>query len=299
MWTRTLSVALTLACFSLFAGKPAPDRELPKAPVAPQAAAPMAKPRTNLLGDIIATMEVAVEGRDPVLDRKLLSVKDDATSTYEFNTDHPAYPFHGVTGISVLGTGANCGQNGTLVAPRIVLTAGHCWQQMRSKYYYTDGQGRGAQWRFLDRNGKVHYGYARNSRLLTNTVTGRAVDTRMFVLSNAMPASVEPALLGSPKMAASVGGIRFLPRFVGSGNKVLWPAATSVTNFAAWYRGVRGGDSGSGSFAPVGTSLVLVSTFGGNILEEGVNWRETAEWLCKDAGYKPSIPVQVDLSAYE
>ena len=105
---------------------------------------------------------------------------------------------------------------------------------MHSTYYYADGQGRGAHWRFLDRNGKVHYGYARYSRLLTNTITGKAVDTRMFVLSNALPASVEPVLWGRPKMVDRVGGIRFLPRFVGSGNKVLWPQTTSVTNYAAW-----------------------------------------------------------------
>ena len=280
---------------TVLAGKRVVERELPDAPVV----AAFVEPRTNLLGDIIATLDAAVEGRDPVADRILLSVKDDATATYAYNTNHPAFPFHGVTGISVRGNGANCGHNGTLVAPRIVVTAGHCWQQMFSRYYYLDGQGRGAHWRFLDRKGKVHYGYARNSRLLTNTLTGQAVDTRMFVLSNAMPASVEPALWGSPVMVEKVGGIRFLPRFVGSGNKVLWPQATSVTNFAAWYHGIRGGDSGSGSFVPMGTNLVLLGTFGGNVLAEGVNWRETAEWLITSSGYKDSIPVQVDLTAYK
>lgn len=296
-----LLIVLTLACLSLYAGKPARDRELPDEPVSPAVVIPVAELRTNLLADLIETMDAAVQDRDPVIDRKLLLSPDDVTGTYVYNTNHPAFPFHGVTGISVRGNGSNCGHNGTLVAPRIVVTAGHCWQQMHSTYYYTDGQGRGAHWRFLDRNGKVHYAYAQSSRLLTNTVTGKPIDTRMFVLSNAMPASVEPALWASPKMVERAGGLAELPRFVGSGNKELWPHChfSITTNYTAWRRGIRGGDSGSGSFVPFGTNLVLVSTFGGNITAEGVNWRETAEWLSTKFGHKASIPTEVDLRVYK
>ena len=289
-WMLLLAVPVTG-----WAGKRVVEHTLPEAPVT-QAVAPL---RTNLLGDLVATMDAAVKGKDPVADRNLLSVKNDTSGTYAFNTQHPAYPFHGVTGISVRGTGANCGHNGTLVAPRIVVTAGHCWQHMNTPYYFQDGQGRGAHWRFLDRNGKVHYGYAQYSRLLTNTLTGRAVDTRMFVLSNAMPSSVEPVRLGSPLLVEKVGGLRMMPQFTGSGNKVLWPQSFASTNYAAWRRGTRGGDSGSGSFVAIDTNLVLVSTFGGQLIADGVNWRETAAWLCRKFHHKPSIPVEVDLGAYE
>ncbi len=280
------------AVLSSVAGKPVSQRELPAAPVVPG-------PATNLLDYLIATMDHAVQDRDPVADRSLLLTHNDELGQYAYNTNNPAFPFHGVTGISVRGTGANCGHNGTLVAPRIVVTAGHCWQVMNSKYYFSDGQGIGAEWRFLDRNGKVHTAYAQYSRLLTNTVTGQAVDTRMFVLSNAMPASVEPALWGSPDMARKVGGLVNLPRFIGSGDKQLWPQATTVTNFAAWYRGIRGGDSGSGSFVPLGTNLVYIGNFGGDVLAEGVDWRETAEWLCRKFGHKPSIPVEANVTNFE
>ena len=179
-----------------------------------------------------------------------------------------------------------------------MVTAGHCWQKMNTPYYYQDGQGRGAHWRFLDRNGQVHYAYAHYSRLLTNTLTGRAVDTRMFVLSNAMPAAVEPVLWGSPELVEKAGGLRNMPWFTGSGNKELWPQSFTRTNYASWRRGIRGGDSGSGSFVVLDDNLVLVSTFGGNVLEDGVNWRETAEWLCRKFGHRASIPAEVDLSAY-
>jgi len=244
-------------------------------------------------------MEHAVAGRDPVADRNLLLTHNDEAALYVHNRNHPAYPFHGVTGISVRGTGANCGHNATLVSPRIVVTAGHCWQVMGSPHYYRDGQGLKAEWRFLDRNGRVHFAHPRYSRLLTNTITGRAVDTRMFVLSNAMPPEVEPCLWGSPEMVSKVGGLGKLPRFVGSGSKKLWPQATTVTNFMAWYEGIRGGDSGSGSFTPIGTNLVYIGSFGGDVLAEGVNWRETAEWLCTNFGYQAEIPVQVDVSGFD
>jgi hypothetical protein len=49
----------------------------------------------------------------------------------------------------------------------------------------------------------------------------------------------------------------------------------------------------------MGTNLVLLGTFGGNVLAEGVNWRETAEWLCTNFDYEVSIPVQVDLRRFE
>lgn len=285
------SLICALSVLPVLAGKPVVKHELPPQPV-------VSYP-TNLLDYLVATMDAAVAGKDPVADRRLLLSQNDETGLYVRNTNNPAYPFYGVTGISVRGTGANCGHNGTLVAPRIVVTAGHCWQQMGSRLYNADGQGIGAEWRFLDRNGKVHTAYARYSRLLTNTVTGRSVDTRMFVLSNAMPATVEPALWGSPEMAQKVGGLVKLPRFIGSGDKQLWPQSSTVTNYSAWYRGIRGGDSGSGSFVPFGTNLVYIGNFGGDVLAEGVNWRETAEWLSTHFGRKSSIPVEVDVSGFE
>jgi hypothetical protein len=283
-----------VSCFlaiPVSAGKPAREQSLPEVPVVAT--------RTNLFEDLIATMDAAVAGRDPVADRALLVEKNDETATYRHNTNHPAFGFHGVTGISVLGNGANCSHNATLVSPRIVVTAGHCWQVPRSTYYYQDGQGVGAEWRFLGRDGKVYYGEALNSRLLTNTVTGGHLDTRMFVLKKPMPPTVEPALWPDPRLLSLVGDLKKIPTFVGTGKKKLWPACVAVTNYADWYEGIRGGDSGSGSFVPFGTNLVLVHTYGGSLLTEGVNWRETAEYLCRKAGVQPSLPQKMDLRAYK
>ena len=262
-------------------------------------AAPPPARITNLLEHVVATMDAAVAGRYPVADRRLLLKHDDAAGVYGHNTNHPAFNMTGFTGISVLGTGANCSHNATVVSPVLVVTAGHCWQVIASKYYYHDGQGKGAEWRFLDREGKVHVAYAHNSRLLTNTITGRATDTRMLVLTKPLPDSIEPAWWGSPEFTRKAGGLGQGPCFIGSGDKMLWPMCPENTNYAAWNRGIRGGDSGSGSFVPFRNHLVYVGSFGGDMTAEGVNWRETAEWLCRDAGHKVSLPVEVDLRGVE
>ncbi len=262
-------------------------------------AAPVPERITNLLEYLEVTMDSAVAGKDPVADRRMLLKHDDAAGSYVVNTNNPAFGFRGFTGISVRGTGANCSHNATVVSPLLVVTAGHCWQVLGSKYYYSDGQGKGAEWRFVDREGKVHVAYAHNSRLLTNTITGRATDTRMLVLTKALPDSVEPAWWGSGEFVEKAGGGMRMPRFIGSGDKMLWPQYPGNTNYAAWNRGIRGGDSGSGSFVPFRGHLVYIGSFGGDVLAEGVNWRETAEWLCRDAGHKVLMPVGVDLGGVE
>lgn len=290
--TRVVLVCLCGVQLGVSAGKAPVAQPLPEVPVIPT--------RTNLFADLVTNLDKALEGHDPVVDRRMLVEKNDETASYVHNKNHPAYPFHGFTGISVLGNGANCGHNATVVAPRILITAGHCWQRLGTPAYFMDSQGLKAQWRFLDRNGKLHYASAQDSRLLTNTIMGMAIDARMFVLKEPLPPSIEPVLWPHPDLLTKGGGsVGRIPRFIGSGRKILWPASDAVTNYVAWREGIRGGDSGSGSVAVVGTNLVLVSCFGGNLMDEGVNWRETAEALCRKWKFDLSIPRQVDLREYK